>query len=105
MSVEVVKRRSHRSQSPEEHSRRHSVIDRDSLWQVNDDTLICRCEDVTVGDILGGVADGVVTPSALRSVTRFSMGRCQGRYCEAAVEHLMAEMALGSVAAIDTFTP
>jgi NADPH-dependent 2,4-dienoyl-CoA reductase/sulfur reductase-like enzyme len=46
------------------------------------DTVLCRCEDVTAGEIDAAVAGGAITMSALKIVTRCGQGPCQGRTCE-----------------------
>jgi len=43
------------------------------------DTIICRCEDVTVGDIEEAVEAGARTLRAVQLCTR--LGLCQGRSC------------------------
>lgn len=46
-----------------------------------DDTLICRCEGVTLAGLRAALeADGTSIGTAKRS-TRLGMGACQGRYC------------------------
>lgn len=47
-----------------------------------DDTLICRCENVSVGDLRRKFEDTTTSDRELRLVGRLGMGRCQGRYCE-----------------------
>lgn len=54
-----------------------------------DDTIVCRCEDVTVGEIKRAIAEGYRTPQALKIKTRVSMGDCQGRTCGAAVYDIL----------------
>jgi NAD(P)H-nitrite reductase large subunit len=79
---------------------------RSGLWQLaTDDTEICRCEEVTVGDVRRAIRDGVITLNALRGATRIGMGRCQGRYCEVAAAHLLADMTGQSIEAVGIFTP
>src|SRR3954471_10863481 len=46
------------------------------------DTVLCRCEDVTAGEVDAAVAAGASTPAALKIVTRCGQGPCQGRMCE-----------------------
>ncbi|MBY9063577.1 FAD-dependent oxidoreductase [Sphingomonas yunnanensis] len=73
----------------------------------SDDTIVCRCEDVTRAQLLAA-AGGVAAPSdasALKLVTRAGMGLCQGRGCEAAVLRLLAERTGVAPAAIGGFTP
>jgi NADPH-dependent 2,4-dienoyl-CoA reductase/sulfur reductase-like enzyme len=43
------------------------------------DTILCRCEDVTAGEIDAAGAD---SPAALKILTRCGQGPCQGRVCE-----------------------
>ncbi|MGN6127954.1 MAG: FAD-dependent oxidoreductase, partial [Humibacter sp.] len=62
--------------------------------ELTDDTLICRCEEVTYGQ-LRAVAES--TPSAglrsLKLTTRVSLGPCQGRICGRNAEQLLARLA------------
>jgi NAD(P)H-nitrite reductase large subunit len=48
---------------------------------ISDDTVICRCEDVSMGEIRSAVKEGFVTPGALKLSVRAGMGNCQGRTC------------------------
>jgi hypothetical protein len=45
------------------------------------ETMICRCEELTLGDIRTGLADKPGHAGTLKRATRLGMGRCQGRYC------------------------
>jgi hypothetical protein len=45
------------------------------------DTLVCRCEGVTVGDIGRALEHGPADLSSLELLTRVGMGECQGREC------------------------
>ncbi|MCC6147077.1 MAG: FAD-dependent oxidoreductase [Anaerolineaceae bacterium] len=47
-----------------------------------DDTLICRCEEITLGEIRSAVAAGARTLGEVKMITRTGMGNCQGRMCE-----------------------
>jgi D-hydroxyproline dehydrogenase subunit alpha len=55
--------------------------------------LLCRCEDVTVGQVEDAVrADpGVSSGSAAKLLTRVGMGFCQGRMCEINVRRVIAQ--------------
>ena len=46
-----------------------------------DDTLVCRCEGVSMGAVRRALADGTSSVGGLKRLTRGGMGRCQGRYC------------------------
>ena len=46
-----------------------------------DNTLVCRCEDITLAEIRRVIADGCRTIDEIKRVTRAGMGPCQGRTC------------------------
>lgn len=54
------------------------------------ETVICRCENVTAGEIRAAVAQGATGPDQLKSFTRSGMGPCQGRSCAMAVAEIIA---------------
>ena len=45
------------------------------------DTVICRCEEVTVAEIKKACRYGAVDINDLKRRTRCGMGHCQGRFC------------------------
>lgn len=53
------------------------------------DTLICRCEEVSFGQIEDAMAEDVRMIGAVKRQTRVGMGRCQGRYCAPVLDTLM----------------
>jgi glycine/D-amino acid oxidase-like deaminating enzyme len=53
-----------------------------------DDTIVCRCEEVTAGRLRQELASGLASLPALKKATRAGMGRCQGRFCAATVARL-----------------
>ncbi len=73
----------------------------DALWRVfampdlgnrlaADDTVACRCENVTFGAVKGALAKGERTLAAIKRATRCGMGPCQGRYCSPSIAALLA---------------
>ena len=54
---------------------------------MSDQTIVCRCEDVTREDILAAINAGCRTLDEIKRVTRAGMGPCQGRTCR----NLMAQ--------------
>ena len=57
-------------------------------------TIVCRCEDVTRGEIDDAIARGAVEVNQLKHFTRCGMGPCQGRTCgDVAAELLAARLA------------
>lgn len=56
-----------------------------------DDVVVCRCEEVTAGDIRGFVALGCSGPNQAKSFGRCGMGPCQGRQCGLTVTEIIAD--------------
>lgn len=63
---------------------------RADIFAPPDDTVVCRCEELTAGDIR--LAAKGVRPDAnqTKSLTRSGMGPCQGRQCGYTVAHILA---------------
>lgn len=55
-----------------------------------DETVICRCENVTAGEIRLAIGQGATGPDQLKSFTRCGMGPCQGRSCSMAAAEIIA---------------
>jgi NADPH-dependent 2,4-dienoyl-CoA reductase/sulfur reductase-like enzyme len=55
-----------------------------------DDTIVCRCEEVTAGDIRRYSASGCIGPNQTKAFGRCGMGPCQGRYCGLTVTEILA---------------
>lgn len=56
---------------------------------LRDDTIVCRCEETTYGQLKNAAADpGMPGPHALKLGTRAGLGPCQGRLCGPTVAEL-----------------
>lgn len=55
-------------------------------------TLVCRCEEITAGQIVAAAQQGCAGPNQLKTYLRCGMGPCQGRQCCLAVTELMAHV-------------
>ncbi len=60
---------------------------------VDDDTMICRCEDITLGKLRSWIKAGFTSPSVLKNATRCTMGNCQGRTCGPLIYDILAAYA------------
>ena len=59
--------------------------------QAPDDMVVCRCEEVTAGDLRRTVAaTGATEMNRLKALCRVGMGRCQGRMCAVAASEILA---------------
>ena len=56
----------------------------------DDDMIICRCEEVTKGEIRKAVHDGMFTLTEIRRYLRTGMGLCQGQTCAKLVKGIVA---------------
>lgn len=53
--------------------------------------IVCRCEQVTEGEIIEAIQRGADTIDSIKHVTRAGMGRCQGGFCGVPVLNLLAK--------------
>ncbi len=61
------------------------------VLQPEDNTMICRCEEVTAADIRQMVKMGCLGPNQTKSFARPGMGPCQGRMCGLTVSQIIAK--------------
>ena len=64
---------------------------RQALVPPDDTTLVCRCEELTAGQIREAIAQGARHPAQIKGQTRSGMGPCQGRMCAATVAEIIAD--------------
>lgn len=62
------------------------------LGELPDDTLVCRCEEISAGALRHTLQAslGPTEINRLKAFTRCGMGRCQGRFCGPAASELAA---------------
>ena len=70
----------------------------------DDDLLICRCEEVTKGEIRRAVHAGMWTMTEIRRFLRVGMGLCQGQSCTKLVKGIVARELGVSPATLDPET-
>jgi len=56
-----------------------------------DELILCRCEEVSVGDVRTVVDEGHWELNRVKAQCRVGMGRCQGRMCGAAAAEIVAQ--------------
>ncbi len=61
-----------------------------AIFNVPDDTVICRCECVLAGDIRKAAGEGNTNVNEVKLFTRCGMGNCQGRMCGPALAEITA---------------
>lgn len=63
----------------------------DFVPQPDDDMIICRCEEITKGEIRKAVYEGMSTLTEIRRYLRTGMGLCQGQTCGKIVKGIVAK--------------
>lgn len=56
----------------------------------DDDMIICRCEEITKGEIRRAIHDGMYTMNEIKRFLRPGMGLCQGQTCSQHVKRILA---------------
>ena len=56
---------------------------------LDDDMIVCRCEEVTVGEIRRAIREGAKDVTGVKRRVRAGMGLCQGRTCEKLVQQIL----------------
>jgi NAD(P)H-nitrite reductase large subunit len=58
--------------------------------QPDDAVIICRCEEITKGEIRRAVFDGMRTMNEVKRYLRAGMGLCQGQTCGRLIRKIIA---------------
>jgi len=61
---------------------------------VPDDTIICRCERITAGEVRAEIRAGVRDMNILKATIRTGMGACGGKTCTELILRLYREMGI-----------
>lgn len=75
------------------------------LAPVQDEVVVCRCEEVSVGRIREAARLGAMGPNQVKAFTRCGMGACQGRMCGPVVAAIIADVLGRPIAEVGTFRP
>ena len=58
---------------------------------MDDDVIICRCEDTTRREIEAAIRAGALDIDSVKKMTRAGMGSCQGSVCEQLVLQILRD--------------
>jgi NADPH-dependent 2,4-dienoyl-CoA reductase/sulfur reductase-like enzyme len=61
----------------------------DLYANVTDDTIVCRCESITAGEIRQATREGTMNLNDIKKRTRSGMGYCQGTNCQPAIAAIL----------------
>ena len=76
----------------------------ETLQEIPDDTIVCRCENVDMKSIKAAVDMGCHNPNALKVATRSTMGPCQGRTCAPVIYDILRTLCRKDQEEIGMFT-
>ena len=62
-----------------------------TLDLLQDETIVCRCEMTTAGDVRNAVRQGATDLRGVKLRSRTGMGACQSRYCEQTTAQLIMQ--------------
>jgi NAD(P)H-nitrite reductase large subunit len=57
----------------------------------NDDMIICRCEEITLGEVMQAIREGAHDLDSVKRMTRAGMGLCQNKTCFNLVARLISQ--------------
>ncbi|SAK80629.1 NAD(P)/FAD-dependent oxidoreductase [Caballeronia ptereochthonis] len=63
-----------------------------ALRRPADDVTVCRCEEISAGEIRRIASLGCQGPNQMKAFSRCGMGPCQGRWCGTTVSELIAQV-------------
>ena len=85
--------------------RLHDIAPRPLLSLSQDETIVCRCEEVSLARLKRALDENPGHAGDLKRGTRLGMGRCQGRYCGPAAVRLLADLTGEPVSDESHFAP
>ena len=59
------------------------------IGEISDDVHVCRCEEITAGEIRRAISAGAISVNDVKRRTRAGMGLCQGIYCVRTIASLI----------------
>ncbi len=51
------------------------------MSNIEDKTIICRCEDITLAELRDMIKEGFTTLDEIKRISRLGMGPCRGSNC------------------------
>jgi thioredoxin reductase/bacterioferritin-associated ferredoxin len=66
-------------------------VPRPGLFELaKEDTIVCRCEEITLGEVREALSRGATEMREVKRMTRMGMGPCQGRMCGPVMQEMIA---------------
>ncbi|RVT93522.1 NAD(P)/FAD-dependent oxidoreductase [Sphingomonas crocodyli] len=65
---------------------------RRAIFAPTDKTIVCRCEEISAGEIRSLAKIGLPGPNQIKAASRSGMGPCQGRQCGYTITRILSEV-------------
>lgn len=72
-------------------SESYDVVSRDEAGARENVRIVCRCEEVSRGEIIEAIRGGAITLNDIKRRTRAGMGLCQGKACCRLIQRILAQ--------------
>jgi NAD(P)H-nitrite reductase large subunit len=69
-----------------------------------DDVIICRCEEITLGEIKRAIREGAHDTDTVKRMTRAGMGLCQSKTCYNLIAWIISKETGKKLSEITPFT-
>lgn len=69
-----------------------------------DDIIICRCEEITLGEIKKAIREGAHDTDVVKKMTRAGMGLCQSKTCYNLIARIISKETGKKLSEINPFT-
>ena len=69
--------------------------------RITDDTIVCRCERVTAGEIRALIREGYRDINEIKAVSRAGMGSCGAKTCTALIHRLFRDEGIPPTEIVD----
>jgi NAD(P)H-nitrite reductase large subunit len=76
----------------------------EELMAFDDERVICRCEEVTLGEIRTAIKEGARDLDAIKRMTRAGMGLCQCKTCYNLIAQIIHAETETSLSKLKPFT-
>ena len=71
------------------------------MERITDDTIVCRCERVTAGELRALIRQGYRDINEIKSVSRAGMGSCGAKTCTALIHRLFRDEGVPDAEVVD----
>jgi NAD(P)H-nitrite reductase large subunit len=62
----------------------------ETIKRISDETVICRCEGIKMGEIKKAILNSCHAPGAIKRAVKIGMGSCQGRTCGPVLNQILS---------------